>query len=854
MIKKIVITGGLGYIGTELCKLYSGESWYKNIIVVDKRFISERVNQLKKWNIHFLQGDILDINFLKNILEDCDVVHHLAGITDVAYLKKDSNKKQDLEIKKTAINATINILKLIGKNSKIIFPSTHVVFDGLKITKRNLTEKELPDPMLAYSRSKYQNEIDIKNSGVNYIILRLGSVYGYSTDTARIKIMPNFFAKETSQNKNIKLFSGGKQLKSLVSIIDVARRFKFFEENIEFKNEVYNLTNENVTVKQVAHICKKINPKIKIINTKNQIPNLGYTLSNKKLLKTGFNFLYNLKTSLKEMIDNWMFINKDNWLETSFQGSKNFEDKRGLISNYELPEPINLIGYISSKKGSVRANHYHPVQEQKCLLVKGQYISVIKNLLDSKEFITTEVFNEGQIIITRPNVAHAMLFTKDSILLNLVRGEREHKNYGITHTIKHILIDEKMRIDLLSGYKFECRCCKNNNLKRVISLGLQPLANNLLITKNSNFKKYPLELNYCEICYNFQLSYVVNPKEMFSNYLYLSSVSKSFKEHFCQASEKYVKKFKLDKKKSFILDIGSNDGIGLLYYKKNNFKNIYGIEPATNLANITTKLGIKTYNSYCNSHLLNKIKKKFDLITASNVFAHTDKIDEIVEFVKKSLKINGVFIIEVQHVLRTLKDLTFDNIYHEHVNYWSVITLKKYLEKFNLKIFDAEEINTHGGSIRIYICNSFLNKKISKNLDGIIRKELSFGITNIESINKFSEKVQKLKKNFNNNFNKLLKKNYRMVFYGSPAKATTKLNYYGLTGRKMFALEDNALKANKFIPGTQIKIINKSKINVKKLDYIIVLAWNYSNEIKKSNKNKTKAKLVSITKLEKLNG
>jgi nucleoside-diphosphate-sugar epimerase/2-polyprenyl-3-methyl-5-hydroxy-6-metoxy-1,4-benzoquinol methylase len=849
-MKRIIITGGLGYIGTELCKLYSGESWYKKVIVIDKRFISERVNQLKKWNIEFLQGDILNINFLKDVLEDCDVVHHLAGITDVAYLKKDSNKKQDLEIRETAINGTNNILRLIRKNSKLIFPSTHVVFDGLKKTRRKLTEKIPPCPMLEYSKSKYQNEINIRNSGHTYIILRLGSVYGYSTDTARIKIMPNFFAKETSQNKNIKLFAGGKQLKSLVSLIDVARCFKFFEENEKFKNEVYNLSNENVSVRQVAEICKKINPKIRIQNTKDEIPNLGYTLSNKKLLKTGFNFLYNLKTSLKEMIENWTFVDNCNWLETSFKGSKNFQDNRGLISNYELPEPINLIGYISSKKDSVRANHYHPVQEQKCLLVKGQYISVIKNLLDKEEFISTEVFNEGQIIVTRPNVAHAMLFTKDSILLNLVRGEREHENYGITHTIKHILIDEKIKIDLLRGYKFECRCCKSNNLKRIISLGFQPLANNLLKTKNSKFKKYPLELNYCETCYNFQLSYVVNPTEMFTNYLYLSSTSESFRKHFFAASEKYVKKFQLDKKKSCILDIGSNDGIGLLYYKKNGFKNIYGIEPAINLASITKKMGIKTFNSYCNYKLLSKIKKKFDLITASNVFAHSDKIDEIVEFVKKSIKTEGIFIIEVQHVLRTLRDLSFDNIYHEHVNYWSIITLKSYLKKFDLKIFDVEEINTHGGSVRVYICNVNLKIKVSQNVNKIIKKEASFGIGNFEKLKEFSNKVRTLKENFNNNFNKLLKKKYKITFYGSPAKATTKLNYYGINVPSITTLEDNPLKANKYIPGVNVKILDKNKENLNKFDYIIVLAWNFFNEIKKNNKNNTEAKFLSITQLE----
>jgi nucleoside-diphosphate-sugar epimerase len=222
MKRKIIITGGLGYLGSELCKIYSGFSWYNEVVVIDKRFISERVSQLRKWHIDFYQGDILDKNFLKKILIDANIVIHLAGITDVAYVQKESNAHKDDEIAKVAIEGTNNILKLIPQDAKIIFPSTHVIFDGLKETSINLTEESDPKPMLAYSKSKFQNEKDIINSGKNFVILRLGSVYGYSTDTARINIMPNLFSKITSQDGTIKLFSGGKQIKSLVPLIDVA--------------------------------------------------------------------------------------------------------------------------------------------------------------------------------------------------------------------------------------------------------------------------------------------------------------------------------------------------------------------------------------------------------------------------------------------------------------------------------------------------------------------------------------------------------------------------------------------------------------------------------------------------------
>ena len=132
MKKKIIITGALGYIGTELCKLYSGESWDREIVAIDNRFISERVSQLNDWGIKFIQGDILDKKFISKEINDANIIHHLAGVTDVAYVKKDSNNERDEKIKKIAVEGTSNILESIPNDCKIIFPSTHVIFEGLK--------------------------------------------------------------------------------------------------------------------------------------------------------------------------------------------------------------------------------------------------------------------------------------------------------------------------------------------------------------------------------------------------------------------------------------------------------------------------------------------------------------------------------------------------------------------------------------------------------------------------------------------------------------------------------------------------------------------------------------------------
>jgi len=832
---KIVITGGLGYIGTELCNIYSGESRYNEILVVDNRFISQRVKQLRDWGIDFIHGDILDNDLMKKIIPKADVVIHLAGITDVAYVKSEENHQKD-KIINVGQNGTLNILRHLKGSSKIIFPSTHVVYEGFENVKENLDEEVEPCPVLTYSKNKRHSEIDIIKSKKNFTILRLGSVYGYSGDTMRIGIMPNLFSKISSQNGTIKLFGGGIQLKSLVNIKDVARCFKFFQEN-NYGNEIYHLSNENTTVEKVAILCKKINPKVEIVKTNDEIPNLGYTISNKKLISTGFKFLYDLENSLSEMINNWSIKENNKSLEWIDKGGNEYIDNRGIIRNYELTEPINLIGYIESKKGTVRANHYHPIQEQKCLLIKGKYVSVIKDLATNDSIIETRIINPGDIAIIKPNVIHTMVFLEDSIFLNLVRGEREHENYGITHTIPFELVNDKFRIEILKNYRTSCRVCNSNDLELVLPLGKIPLANNLINNETDEYEKYPLELLKCNDCSNCQLSFSIDHKLLFDNYLYTSSTSKSFRDHFEKAADNYIQLLNI-KKSDLIVDIGSNDGIGLARFSKLGYK-VLGIEPAKNICEIANESGITTKNSYFNKKCTEEIKSEFGipkLILASNVFAHNDNLFEFAKNVKNLLHQDGTFIIEVQYLLNTLQDLTFDNIYHEHYNYWSVTSLNNLFNQIDLKISKVEKINTHGGSIRVYV-----NKKrisFDNSLERFLKDELQFGINNPKIYYDFSKNVENLKFNVQSNLKKLKNKYRKIAGYGAPAKATTKLNYYNINSEILeFIVEDNPLKKDKIIPGVNIPIKNRNELIKENIKVVIVLAWNFFEPIKEVNQD-----------------
>ena len=310
--------------------------------------------------------------------------------------------------------------------------------------------------------------------------------------------------------------------------------------------------------------------------------------------------------------------------------------------------------------------------------------------------------------------------------------------------------------------KNSCRASNSPNLKPVISLGLSPLANNLLNSLEDKDKLYPLELMYCPDSHNCQLSYVVPAEEMFNHYLYVSSTSKSFRQHFKDAADKYIKEFFLNSE-SLVVDIGSNDGIALKPLQEKGIK-VIGIEPATNISKIANDNNIPTLNEYFSDKTLIKQNGKVDLVTASNVFAHADDLEGIAKNVFRLLKQEGTFIIEVQYLLDTLQDLTFDNIYHEHVNYWSVTSLNNFFNRLGYKVNKVEHVDTHGGSIRVYIKNKSYIPHTS--VKEFLEKEEKFGLTKYETYLDFAKKIEQIKNNVNNNIKKLKDKGLTLAGYG----------------------------------------------------------------------------------------
>ncbi len=217
------------------------------------------------------------------------------------------------------------------------------------------------------------------------------------------------------------------------------------------------------------------------------------------------------------------------------------------------------------------------------------------------------------------------------------------------------------------------------------------------------------------------------------------------------------------------------------------------------------------------------------------------------ECMLKILSNKGTIIIEIQYLLNTLKDLTFDNIYHEHYNYWSLTSLVNFFNQFESKIIRAEKINTHGGSLRIYVKKD-KNSKIDSSVRALLKEEDEFGIKNYKTYQKFADKIYKIQKTVKTNIKKLKSNGKKLIGYGSPAKATTALNFFGISNEIDFIVEDNKLKQGKFLPGMKIPIISKERLK-QKADYLLVLAWNFFNEIKKMNVDLAH-KFISIKDLE----
>ncbi|AZO96315.1 methyltransferase domain-containing protein [Halocella sp. SP3-1] len=381
-----------------------------------------------------------------------------------------------------------------------------------------------------------------------------------------------------------------------------------------------------------------------------------------------------------------------------------------------------------------------------------------------------------------------------------------------------------------------CRFCNTNLEKEFLSLGVSPLANSYLDNRGLGKKElfYPLELYVCPNCLLVQVDEFEIPENIFSDYAYFSSYSSTWLEHVEKYVNKMMKEYGIEDK-SNVIEIASNDGYLLQYFKKQNVS-VLGIEPAENVALVAEKKGVPTICKFFAKSLAEELVQKdvrADLLIGNNVLAHVPNLNDFISGMKILLNYDGFITMEFPHLLRLIKENQFDTIYHEHFSYFSFIVVNKILKKHGLEIFEVEEIPTHGGSLRIYAKHIEDNTKLVKSsVEDLFTKEKDFGIDKIKTYDKFTEKVKQSKRNILKFLIDLKNKDKMIVGYGAPAKGNTLLNYCGVGIDFLdYTVDKNPYKQGKYLPGTHIPIFSPEKFKETKPDYVIILPWNLKEEI-----------------------
>ena len=369
-----------------------------------------------------------------------------------------------------------------------------------------------------------------------------------------------------------------------------------------------------------------------------------------------------------------------------------------------------------------------------------------------------------------------------------------------------------------------------------VDLGMSPLANAYLSAEQLNQaeKYYPLHAYVSENTLLVQLEQFETPDNIFSDYAYFSSYSESWLKHAKAYTEMIVERFGFNQNHQ-VIEIASNDGYLLQNFVDKGIP-VLGIEPAENIAKVAEEKGIPSLIKFFGVQTAKELVIqgiKADLLIGNNVLAHVPNLNDFIAGLKIILNPNGILTMEFPHVLQLIQQNQFDTIYHEHFSYFSFLTVDKIFAAHNLTLFDVEELQTHGGSLRIYAKHDDAeNPSISERVKDLKAKEIAAGLHLIETYITFGEKVKETKRKLLRFLLAAKVENKSIVGYGAPAKGNTLLNYCGI-GRDFidYTVDRNPHKQGLFLPGTHIPIASPDKIRETQPDYLLILPWNLKEEI-----------------------
>jgi 2-polyprenyl-3-methyl-5-hydroxy-6-metoxy-1,4-benzoquinol methylase len=381
-----------------------------------------------------------------------------------------------------------------------------------------------------------------------------------------------------------------------------------------------------------------------------------------------------------------------------------------------------------------------------------------------------------------------------------------------------------------------CRLCASPLTCTFADLGMSPLANSYIKPEKAKAMEpfYPLHVYVCDQCLLVQLEEFESPQHIFSDYAYFSSFSDTWLKHAKQYTNDMIERFGFGAQ-SQVVEIASNDGYLLQYFHERGVP-VLGIEPATNVAEVARAKGIPTKDIFFGADTARQLKAEgyaADLLLGNNVLAHVPDLLSFVEGLKILLKPDGVITLEFPHLMQQIRHRQFDTIYHEHFSYLSLLVVEKVFERFDLEVFDIEELWTHGGSLRVYGKHrEDASKTQGERVSQLRKAEAAAGLKNLETYTSFSEQVKDVKCDLLEFLVRARREGKHVAAYGAPAKGNTLLNYCGVGPELIeYTVDRSPYKQNTLLPGTRIPVYSPDRVFEDKPDYLLILPWNLREEI-----------------------
>ena len=390
-----------------------------------------------------------------------------------------------------------------------------------------------------------------------------------------------------------------------------------------------------------------------------------------------------------------------------------------------------------------------------------------------------------------------------------------------------------------------CRACKSSRLEVYLDLGLMPLANNLsgTATEARHSQCFPLQILFCQDCYLSQLSVVVDPHVLFGYYTYRSSINPSFIRHCRKMAASLAETLELEAS-DLVVDIAGNDGTLLKQFREVAACKVLNIEPAGNIAAIAVASDIPTFNEFWSPSVADRVASKYQqpkLITATNVFAHVDDISSFLSSSKACLDPNGTMVLEFPYLADLITKKEFDTVYFEHLSYLLISPIAALARRLGMSVYHVERHAIHGGSVRVFISPDS-NREPHASVTGFCRQETELGLHSIEVYRDWSLGIYGLIENLTSNLAKLKRSGAKIAAFGASAKGNTMLNSCRLTTDSIsYIVDDTPEKIGKFSPGTGIPIVNRSELYKNRPDFLLVLAWNFLDDVMRSTVDFSKA-------------